>query len=665
MQNCALRHFSVWVLFCVLSAILCLWWGQDAIGDLRQYHLYNVYALFKGRHEIDIAAAQIQTYLNPVFDIPYYVLTQILPEKPMVIAALMSIPYGTILFFGWRIAAILFPERPFGRVFAVLAVFIGASGAATFSQIGLTTNEVLVASFIIAALYNVLQAIYGQRSFVWRVFLAGFLAGFAGGGKLTAAVYCVGLLLTVMSGFCGKKKIYATIALTVGGVLGALITGAYWAIHLASSYGNPIFPYQNNIFASPFADRHSYSDGRFFPRFFVQWVFYPFWWLERHAGLVTEYPFADWRLALVTTSGILGAIFLLYQAIFEKCDKPRAVWIALSVFWVTSYVLWLRIFSIYRYVIPLEIVGGLLLVGSIRLLWGTRHKMAVVTVATVVIILRATTIYPDWGHIPFQERAVPVTPINIPENSLLVLAGDYPMSYVVAFVPPSVRAVGAFSNFVRPPSGAGTRRRIESLIANWEGPIWVARTRTPDLEARSVIRNHYMLDVEDDCTPITSVWDANALEICEARRTVPNNYSLGTNLLFASRGNGLFYVVNGWSYPENWGVWSLGPEASLRIALAQPESGPLLLSVTASGLVPQGSNGQMVEVLVDDTPIGHWTLSSQSADYQAIIPSVPGRSELRIRFRIRRPVSLHELGIATDLRPVGFGLQRLSLQWLE
>jgi hypothetical protein len=43
--------------------------GQDSNWDLRNYHLYNGYAVVNGRVGFDPAPAAFQTYSNPALDI--------------------------------------------------------------------------------------------------------------------------------------------------------------------------------------------------------------------------------------------------------------------------------------------------------------------------------------------------------------------------------------------------------------------------------------------------------------------------------------------------------------------------------------------------------------------------------------------------------------------
>jgi len=48
--------------------------GQDRNFDLANYHLYNGFSFLNNKLSIDIAAAGVQTYLNPLLDVFFYYL---------------------------------------------------------------------------------------------------------------------------------------------------------------------------------------------------------------------------------------------------------------------------------------------------------------------------------------------------------------------------------------------------------------------------------------------------------------------------------------------------------------------------------------------------------------------------------------------------------------
>ena len=79
-RNAALLFFPVAAL---LYAALGVHLGQDIGFDLRQYHWYNAYAFVTGRHAtgIDFLPAGIQSFYDPLIDVPFYLLATALGPK--------------------------------------------------------------------------------------------------------------------------------------------------------------------------------------------------------------------------------------------------------------------------------------------------------------------------------------------------------------------------------------------------------------------------------------------------------------------------------------------------------------------------------------------------------------------------------------------------------
>ena len=76
--------------FCfIASGLRSLSLGKDANWDLRNYHWYNAWSVLNGRLGFDLAPAQLQTYHNPLADLPFYGLASAFPESPRLVAFCM------------------------------------------------------------------------------------------------------------------------------------------------------------------------------------------------------------------------------------------------------------------------------------------------------------------------------------------------------------------------------------------------------------------------------------------------------------------------------------------------------------------------------------------------------------------------------------------------
>jgi len=86
----ALMH-ACWIVP-IIFGLYSLGQGADSNWDLRNYHLYNAYAFLHGRLAVDLAPAGMQSYFNPLLDVPYYLMTMHLPA--MLVGFIMGVIHG-------------------------------------------------------------------------------------------------------------------------------------------------------------------------------------------------------------------------------------------------------------------------------------------------------------------------------------------------------------------------------------------------------------------------------------------------------------------------------------------------------------------------------------------------------------------------------------------
>lgn len=166
MESSARREALSWVAVLLASlavgATVSVLLGQDANWDLRNYHLYNPWALLNNRTQLDIFPAGKETFYAPLLDLPYYVLAlKWLPNHPRLVAGLMGLPYGLVIFLVFHISWITLAEfENIGwrrAVVAALATIFGVSGVATISSVGSTFNEVPNAAIMLLAVTLILD----------------------------------------------------------------------------------------------------------------------------------------------------------------------------------------------------------------------------------------------------------------------------------------------------------------------------------------------------------------------------------------------------------------------------------------------------------------------------------------------------------------------------
>jgi hypothetical protein len=432
-------------------AAVCSWWrGQDSNWDLLNYHYYNAWAFLHGGQHLDYLVAGIQGYFSPLLDIPYYELAAgPLSRHPQLLAAVAGIPYGFALFLAYLLAE-TFAERlaletRLQRIaFVSSSIALAGTAAATWSQVGTTTNDLSIAILVLLGFLLVLRGLAPPNRATprrWRILASGTLLGCAAGLKLTAAIYAPAMCIAiVLTGSNRRQALLEALLLSLACGMAFALTYGPWGWHLYAQTGNPFFPMFNDFFHSPWGPPTDWRDLRSLPKGTMQWIFYPFYWLNDTRITTSDLPFRDLRLAVFYA---LLFPFLLTR-LTQKRERdsfgsslPIPIDFAVT-FTVLSYLLWLLMFSILRYLVVIEILVGTLtptlLVYVAQRFFGARNRTAAIGAAT---LLAASSIAyarpPDWGHVPYDQGIFELPVPTLPANSIVVLA-DQPLGFFAALL---------------------------------------------------------------------------------------------------------------------------------------------------------------------------------------------------------------------------------------
>jgi len=481
--------------------------GQDANWDLKNYHLYNAWAGLHGRLTLDLAPAGLQSFFNPLLDMPYFLLgTGPLQHWPRLLAAVQGLWYGGLVFMLFRVAIRLARLR--GRAFGwadVWAVLIGVTGTMTVSQTGSSFNELPLALFTLSSLYVLLPLCAdtpAPRS--WRrALLAGLLSGLAAGLKPTAVVYAPALALGLLLALGMRREAWRLALLFgTGALAGFMLAYGWWGWHLHELTGNPIFPLFNQVFHSTWAPAVGGTDRQYLPRDLGQWLFYPLYWLGKNQHLVTEVNFADARYAL---AGVATLALVSLPRLLRRRPLDRSVRLLL-VFVTTAYVLWLCLFSILRYAVPLELLSGLLLLAALQLFTpadAAPGRWLVWAMAGAFLLLAGFSRYPGWGHVPYADVAFDVRPPAVEQGGLVLVVGQ-PNAYVIPFLPHAQdnRYIG-LSWFTRSALGFRFDALVREQIAAHAGVVY-AVLRDDAGDDLPLLQRYLPGSRLTDCAPVQS-----------------------------------------------------------------------------------------------------------------------------------------------------------------
>jgi hypothetical protein len=478
--------------------------GEDANWDWQNYHEYNVWAVLKGRYDTDALPAGFQTYFNPAVYFPVYALRHLLPLPTgfMIIGAVHGLNLALVY---WLTRVLLQNATTLNAVAA--SILIAAFGPMTLSEVGTSFSDILTALPILAGFTLILSADGSHRL---RYILAGLLLGAAVGLKLTNVVFALAAAAAVL---LSARPLVAMICLGLGGALGGFATGGAWSLMLWREMGNPIFPLFNGVFQSKELAPNNIMDMQFLPKGFWDALAYPFYWLAGD-NRSSEYPFRDARFAvamLLMLAGI-GVRVAKRTAIFTRRD------LQFFVIFAVSYAAWLRLFSIQRYAIVLELLcGPLIVLLLVRVLAGLSAKTSNAVIAAVAVAIALWSQPGDWWRRPWSDPYQPKISARLGPAATYFLL-DKPLAYVAPLLPPGSRFY-QIADIALPvmPDGTFDRRIRAGLADPLPGGMWELHIRGKPFREKLLDRYGLTIDGSLACVEIEGAQLGTAIEACPLR----------------------------------------------------------------------------------------------------------------------------------------------------
>jgi hypothetical protein len=307
----------------------------------------------------------------------------------------------------------------------------------------------------------------------------------------------------------------------IGGTLTTAVCLGPWLVHVWAATGSPFYPDFARLFHSPFAgdgwnlDRwnlHSRSEALYYPFVFTT-----------HSARVAEVPFTDWRIAAayVLVPAAL-AIRLLRRASARPPLTPGLGVVVATM--AVGYVLWLAMFTYYRYAVTLELLAPLtiaLAVMALPLSWPARSLL----VGAIMLGLVATTRPADWGHLPWTRRLVEVSapPIADPTTATVLLSGQ-PIAYVVPSLPSEAAVIDLDMAYWYGGNREAWARLIGERLAARSGPVYAIFFAGKEIDTASAAAPFGLTLDAARCRPMPSnlpsagLPSVNALVLCPMER---------------------------------------------------------------------------------------------------------------------------------------------------
>jgi hypothetical protein len=496
------------ILLVLMAALLSVRLGQDDNWDLHNYHLYAPFSLLNGKVGLDLGPGQWQGYFNPTMDLLYYGLVMHLPVP--VTGLLMGALHGLNGVLLALLAVELLPRRHGQPAWgtALLLAALGCLAPGFYTQLGSSMGDNTSALCVLGGL---LLAVRGARhGQAWQVpptrhlLAAGVALGVAAGLKLTNATYALALCLALLV-LPGRPWLRLRAAWLYGWAVlaGIALAAGHWYWRLWQVFGNPLFPQFNNLFGSPMAAPVGIGDTGWLPKGLTERLLWPFLCLLEPRR-ISEQPFRHLLWPLLYVLGML-VLALAVRAWLRRRPGPLAAQPGTAfvlAFSGLAYLLWLNLFSIYRYLVPLELLAPLLcwlLVTA--LLPGERGRR--VALACVLVGGLSILSYGNWGRggRGWHPYAVDVPTLATPADTAVVsLAADPPLGWIAPFYPKDVVFISLSAGF--PESPAYVARAQQLLRERPQRYVMLGRGPLPTLDLAQPVLQRYGLQARpESCRP--------------------------------------------------------------------------------------------------------------------------------------------------------------------
>lgn len=495
----------------ILCGILALASGMDGSWDLRNYHYYNGWTLLTGHIGRDLLVSQVPSFYNPLLDLPYAWAVGHVGARTIafVLGALHGADFILLTCLGETLLAV--PDQRRKLYLAATLAAAGCAGAVALSELGtvfydnVTSLGLLGTLLLLARRWDRLA-----RGSLVDALIAGLPLGLAFGLKQTMIPFVAGTGLALLLALPAPipRRIYIGVAFGIGAALAMLATGGFWMVHLWHLYGNPLFPYFNEIFHSPWGQAGDYRDVYYQPKDLLHWLFFPVYFTF-DSRVAAEVPFFDARVL---------ALFILIplSPLFGAHKKSRSLFLLLSI--ALAYVVWLKLFSIYRYLVVLEMLAPL----AVMLIFaGLPRRLALNGGLAVVLLLCVTTRPAVWIRLPFTDRAVAVDlpPIADPEHALVLIAGHEPLSFLIPAFPESMRFLRIDSTFTNPDqTGVPFNKVMKEQIDAHQGPLLALFIPSEQHDVVKRLGDDGLALVTEGCGKVTSPIGAADYALCPVTR---------------------------------------------------------------------------------------------------------------------------------------------------
>lgn len=507
----------------IVAGLVSVILGQDRNWDLMNYHYYSAYAYLNERQAVDLAPVGLQSYFPPMLDVPYYWLSMRVP--PAVLSFLMGAWQGLsfILLAGIAWTALPHDERRSYR--APLLGLAGMLSAVFLSEFGNGMGDNSTAPFVLGAVLLMLWPRERPGGSNLRLLACGTCVGLAVGLKLTNAFYAIALAATLMvgEGSC-RQRMSRLVLVTLSALIAfALLTGQ-WFHHMWVTFGNPVLPQFNALFDSPLAGDTMVADTRWLPKTMVEWLTWPLQ-MTANPTRVGEVGLRQISWFVLYATVVLCTIKAFRARNLSTFTAPAVAERQVLTFVGMSFVLWMAMFSIHRYLAAAEMLAPIAVWVLIHRICAPARASRLATWAVASCVLVAVTGWSDWGRAGLARTGFQAeSPETTPLPATVLMTGIKPQGWIIPLLPAQYRFVGV-SGF---PEGPAYASRARAMWRATPDRMFALLPAADDARQRRVARLNRVMDklgLNDTCARLE--WWASKFKL-EVRPRADNSDSISS-----------------------------------------------------------------------------------------------------------------------------------------
>lgn len=254
----------------------------------------------------------------------------------------------------WESSRLVCLKMPFLRGIWTLIILFPLDAILMFGTYYVDILALPIAIEIVRILMNEYSKSHTSENIMYFALLNGIFLAM----KLTNIVYVIPCVIIYLVEHYKTFKIRNWL----GAVLCGIYPSAVYLLFNWSCTGNPIFPYYNTIFKSPYYPLHNFKDLRWGGNTFIEKLFWIYFAAFKPGYQQCE--ICD-KIPAVLIIALVGIIILLFMYLFlwiKRRQKPPVNFIVLFLLTITASILWSFTTGYSRYFVFGKLMWGLLVV---------------------------------------------------------------------------------------------------------------------------------------------------------------------------------------------------------------------------------------------------------------------------------------------------------------